>query len=192
MRFTLRLNIVNYQDINILVFHGNHNTNFMIKIYFDSNQTALYFLCQNTVNLVNIVIITGDFNIRNSDWDLLTHHYSMHTDDLITIADSLGLELFPSSNPGLTRFMNNPWDSNSVLDLVFLSPDNLGFGKYIPHSEIWKPFDHVLLTIEVGIRSINIDINIWSIRKDSEEEKDFITTITNRVWTPWALQQKKN
>jgi len=69
----------------------------------------------------------------------------------------------------------------TVLDLVFLSPNNLGFGKYILYSEIWKPSDYVLLTIEVGIRSINIDINIWSIRKDSEEEKDFITTITNKV-----------
>jgi len=111
----LRLDIINYQDINILVFYGNCNTNFMIKIYFNSNQTALHFLCQNAVNLVNIVIITGDFNIRDSDWDLLAYYHSMHTDDLMTITDSLGLELFPSSNPGLTRFMDNPQDSNSIV-----------------------------------------------------------------------------
>jgi len=39
----------------------------------------------------------------------------MHTDDLMTITDSLGLELSPSSNPGLTRFMDNPQDSNSIV-----------------------------------------------------------------------------
>jgi len=39
----------------------------------------------------------------------------------------------------------------------------------------------VILTIEVGIRSINIDINIWSIRKNSKEEKDFIILIANGV-----------
>ena len=44
-----------------------------------------------------------------------------------------------------------------------------------------KPSNHVPLTIEVGIRNINININNWSIRKDSKEEKDFISSITNRV-----------
>jgi len=105
----------------------------------------------------------------------------MHTDNLITITDSLGLEFFPPSNPGSTRFVDNLWDSNSVLDLVFLLPNNSEFGKHILHSEIQKPSDYVLLTIEVGIRSINIDINIQSIRKDSKEEKNFIITITNGV-----------
>jgi len=60
----------------------------------------------------------------------------MHTDNLMTIADSLGLELSYPSNSGPTRFADNPQDSNSVLDLVFLPPDNSGFGKYILHPEI--------------------------------------------------------
>ena len=181
IRFTLWLDIVNHQDINILAFHSDHIINFMINIYSDSNQTALHFLCQNVINLDNTIIMTGDFNIRDSDWDPLAHHNSMHTDNLMTIADSLGLELSYPSNSGPTRFADNPQDSNSVLDLVFLPPDNSGFGKYILHPEIWKPSDHVLLAIEVGIRNINININIWSIRKDSEKEKDFIILITNRV-----------
>ena len=67
MRFTLCLNIVNYCDINVLAFHNNYSTNFIINIYSDSNQTALYFLYQNIINLDNMIIITGDFNIRDSD-----------------------------------------------------------------------------------------------------------------------------
>ena len=67
MRFTLCLNIVNYYDINVLAFHNNYSTNFIINIYSDSNQTALYFLYQNIINLNNMIIITGDFNIRDSD-----------------------------------------------------------------------------------------------------------------------------
>ena len=73
MRFMLWLNIVNHQDINILAFHGDCNINFMINIYSNSNQTALHFLCLNVVNLDNTVIMTGDFNIRDSDWDPLVH-----------------------------------------------------------------------------------------------------------------------
>ena len=153
-------NIVNYWDINVLVFHGDCNTSFMINIYSNSNQTALHFLCQNIINLDNTVIMTDDFNIRDSDWDLLAYYHSMHTDNLMTIVDSLGLELSHPSNPGPTRFADNPWNSNSVLDLVFLPPNNPGFGKHILHPEIWKPSDHVLLTIEVSIRNINININV--------------------------------
>jgi len=74
--------------------------------------------------------MTGDFNIRDSDWDPYYHHHSAHTEDLTAIADSLGLELSPLTNLGPTRFADNPHDSNLVLDLVFLAPDNIGFGKY--------------------------------------------------------------
>ena len=63
----LRLDIVNHRDINVLVFHCDRYTNFIINIYSNSNQTALHFLLQNTINLDNIVIITGNFNIRDSD-----------------------------------------------------------------------------------------------------------------------------
>ena len=32
--------------------------------------------------------MTGDFNIKNNDWNLLYPHYSIHTDTLREIADS--------------------------------------------------------------------------------------------------------
>ena len=108
----------------------------MINIYSNSNQTAFYFFCQNIINLNNTVIITGDFNIRDSDWDPYVYHYSIHTDDLITIIDSLDLEFFLPSNPSPTKFVDNLWDSNSIIDLVFLLHDNSGFGKHILHPEI--------------------------------------------------------
>jgi len=72
--------------------------------------------------------MTGGFNIRDSDWDPNFHHHFIYTDDLITIADSLGLELFPPSNPGPTRYVDNPHDFNFVIDPIFLPPNNNGFG----------------------------------------------------------------
>ena len=119
-----------------MAFHNDHNINFMINIYSDSNQIALYFLYQNIVNLDNMVIMTGNFNIRDSNWDSYVYHYSIHTDDLITIIDSLGLEFSSSSNPGPTGFMNNPQDSNSGIDLIFLPPNNSGFGKHYKKAKL--------------------------------------------------------
>jgi len=45
------------------------------------------------------------------------------------------------------------------------------------HPKIYKPSDHVPLIIEIGIEEINTDINIWSIKKDNKEEKNFISTL---------------
>ena len=75
----------------------------------------------------NTISLIGDFNIRDSDWDPSFKHHSSHTNDLITITDSLGLKLSPSSNPSPTRFADNPHDTNSVIDLVFFLPGNIGF-----------------------------------------------------------------
>jgi len=127
--------------------------------------------------------MTGDFNIRNSDWDPNFHHHSSHTDDLLTLADSLGLELSSPSNPRPTRFTDNPYNSNSVIDLVFLSPNNIGFGYHILYPDIYKPSDYVPLIIKIGIKEINININIWTISKDSKKKKNFISLITNGIIT---------
>ena len=51
--------------------------------------------------------MTGNFNIRDIDWDPYVYYYFIHTDDLITITDSLDLEFFPPSNPSPIKFVDN-------------------------------------------------------------------------------------
>jgi len=160
-----------------MVFHNDQDTNYIINIYSDSNQTALQALQESMTNIDKTIILTGDFNIRDSDWDPHFRHHSSHTDDLITIADSLGLKLSPPLNPGPTRFADNPHDTNSVIDLVFLPPSNTGFGQHTLYPEICKLSDHIPLIIEISIGEVNADINIWSIKKDSEKEKEFISSL---------------
>jgi len=132
-------------------------------------------------NIDKTIILIGDFNIRDSDWDPNFRYHSSHTNDLITIADSLGLELSSPSNPGPTRFADNPCDTSSVIDLVFLSPNNTGFGRHTLHPKIHKPSDHIPLIIEIGIRKVNTNINIWSIKKDSKKEKEFISSLVQGI-----------
>ena len=64
MRFTLRLDRINHQDVNILAFHSGQHTSYVINVYSDNNQSTLHFLNQNIVNLNNTVVMTGNFNIR--------------------------------------------------------------------------------------------------------------------------------
>ena len=108
--------------------------------------------------------------------DLNVQYHSIHTEDLMSIADSLDLEL---ATP--TRFTDNQRDSNSVLDLVFMNPNNMGFNKHILNPDIYLPSDHVPLIIDVGIKEENIDFTFQAIKKDSEEEEAFIKDIIKGV-----------
>jgi len=48
------------------------------------------------MNLNNVLIVTGNFNITGNDWYFLYLYYSTHADTLREIADSLNLELLSS------------------------------------------------------------------------------------------------
>ena len=181
MRFSLRKDLINHCDINVINFHNGQNINFIINIYSDSNQTALQVLRNNTRNIGIMIVMTGDFNIRNSDWDLNFQYHSIHTEDLMSIIDSLGLELATPINPGPTRFVDNQQDSNSVLNLVFMNPNNSGFNKHTLNPDICLPSDYVSLIIEVGIKEENIDYTFQAIKKDSKEEEAFIRDILKGI-----------
>jgi len=50
-----------------MAFHNDRDTNYIINIYSDSNQTALQALQESMTNIDKTIILTGDFNIRDSD-----------------------------------------------------------------------------------------------------------------------------
>ena len=107
MRFSLRKDLINHRDINVIDFHNGQNVNFIINVYSDSNQTALQVLQNNTRNIGITVVMTGNFNIRDSDWDSNIQYHSIHMEDLMSIADSIDLELALPINPSPTRFADN-------------------------------------------------------------------------------------
>ena len=65
-RFFLWKDIINYKDI-LLVSFFNYNTIFwIINIYSDSSHSTLKYLKDTEVNITNLLIMTDDFNIKNS------------------------------------------------------------------------------------------------------------------------------
>ena len=103
----------------------------LINVYSDSFQLALKYLKDTEVNIWNILVMTGDFNIRDNLWDpLYPHHFSL-SDDLFIIADCFNLGLSVSTNWVPTRYSDNIQEANSVINLMFLQ---FGSSKMDNHS----------------------------------------------------------
>ena len=70
-----------------------------MNVYSNSSHSALKYLKDTEVNIDNVLIMAGDFNIRDSLWDISFPHHSSISDDLLIIADSFNLTLSSPTNP---------------------------------------------------------------------------------------------
>ena len=73
---------VNHQGINLIFFFNHGIICFILNVYLDSQQNALKYSSDTKVNLNNVLIITGNFNIRDSNWNLSYSHYLSYSDIL--------------------------------------------------------------------------------------------------------------
>ena len=65
LRFSLRNNILKHKDISYIYFFNYGSIYFLINIYSNLSQSTLKYLKNTEVDMNNILILTGDFNIRD-------------------------------------------------------------------------------------------------------------------------------
>ena len=99
--------IFNHRDISCISFFNNSSINFLVNIYSDSSQTALKYLKNTEANINDVLVMIGDFNIRDNSWDSSFLHHSIHSDLLTDIADSTNLCISKSTNYVSTRYLDN-------------------------------------------------------------------------------------
>ena len=148
-----------------------------MNVYFDSSHSALKYLKDTEVNIHNLLVITGNFNIWDNLWDLSFPYHSLISDDLIIIADSFNLNLLCPINQVLTRYSNNSNDLNSVIDLIFLWCDSTELDNHLIHSDWCLISDHMPLSVTIPITEENINSQKRTIIKDSKEEESFVKEV---------------
>ena len=124
--------------------------------------------------------MTGDFNIRDSNWNLVYPFHSSYSDYLVEIAKSFDLLLSSAIQQVPTRYSDNANNSNSVINLMFLWLNSAEFNNHEIYPELWFSSDHTLLTINVIIKKEFILRRKHTIIKNSKEESEFIEDFTRR------------
>ena len=118
--FSLRSDIINHIDILLMLFINDHAHYFIMNIYLDSSHLALKYLKDTEVNINNVLVMTEDFNIRDSLWDFSFPHHSFISNNFLIIADSFNLALLSPTNSCPTRHSDMAGESNLTINLMFL------------------------------------------------------------------------
>ena len=150
-----------------------------MNVYSDSSHTVLKYLKNTEMNIENVLLITGDFNIRNSLWDSNFPLHSSVSDDLIIIADSLNLSLFTPTNSCPTRYSDMAGESNLVIDLMFLWCGSYELGHHSIHPGNRLSSDHTPLSIEIPIIEEVIQSLKFTIHSKSDQEMAFVGEVTS-------------
>ena len=138
---------------------------------------ALKYLKDTEVNINNIFIITGDFNIRNSSWNPNFPHHSIYRDTLIDIADSFLLELSKPTNCIPTRYSDNQYDLNLVIDLLFFRLGSLEHDNHSIYLDWHLISNYIPLTVNIVIFEEFIQSKRCTLVKNSKEEDKFIVEL---------------
>ena len=175
--FLLCKDIINYRDISLISFFNNNVCYYIMNVYSDSSHTALKYLKDTEVNIDNIVLMTGDFNIRDSLWDSSFPFHSSLSDDLIIIADSINLALSTPTNPCPTRYSDMAEESNSMIDLIFLQYGLSELDQHSILSDFQLSSDHAPLSIDIPIFEEIIQTSKLPLAPKSNQESTFIEDI---------------
>ena len=109
------------------------------------------YLKNTEANIHDILIMAGNFNIRDNNYDLSFLYHSSHSDLLIDIADLIDLCLSKPTNQVSTRYSDNTNQFNSVINLMFLRSNLLELDSNTIHSEWRYLSDYALLMVNKNI-----------------------------------------
>ena len=177
LHFSLRSDIINHTNILLMSFINDHIHYFIINIYSDSFHLALKYLKDTEVNINNVLVMTGDFNIRDSLWDTSFPHHLSISNDLLIIADYFNLALSSPTNPCPTRHSDMARESNLIIDLMFLQYGSNNINQHSIHLDWHLTSDHAPFSITIYIINEVVNISKSSIQQNSKQEIAFVEEV---------------
>ena len=142
-----------------------------MNVYSGLSHSTLKYLMDTEMNISNLLVMTGDFNIRDSIWDPSFPHHSSISDNLMIITDSFNLELSIPTNQVLTRYLDMVGEANSVIDLMFLQSGSNELNNHSIHPGWQLSSDHAPITVSIPITEENIVTSKFFIVKIAKRKR---------------------
>ena len=177
LHFSLRSNIINYTDILLISFINDHVLYFIMNIYSNSSHSALKYLKDTEVNIDNVLVMTGYFNIRDSLQDNFFPHHSSISNNLLIIANSFNLALSSPTNPCPTRYSDMAGESNSTINLMFLQYGSNNINQHSIHLDWCLTSNHAPLSITISIIDEVVNTSKLLIQQNSKQEIVFVKEV---------------
>jgi len=179
--FSLYKDLINHKNILFISFFINNICSYIMNIYSDTSHLALKYLKDTEASINNLLIMTSDFNIRNSLWDSSFSYHSSISNDLIIIADLFNLELSIPIDSVSTRYSDIAGEANSVINLIFLRSRSIKLNNHLIHSDLHLTLDHASLTVSIPIAEENVNSSKLSISKNSKEKIASVNEVTTII-----------
>ncbi|PPQ92918.1 hypothetical protein CVT25_000394, partial [Psilocybe cyanescens] len=119
----MRHDLINHRDVLILSLFANGQCYNLMNVYSDDTHTAALLLAEEAASLPPFIYMGGDFNIHSQEWDGGHHGHPGVATQLLNTAAELGLQRAPFVNPGPTFYPRIQGFRSTVIDLVFVQPD---------------------------------------------------------------------
>ncbi|PPQ95871.1 hypothetical protein CVT25_000703, partial [Psilocybe cyanescens] len=120
----------------------------------------------------------GDFNIHSQEWDGGHRGHPGVATQLLNIAAELGLQRAPFVNPGPTFYPRIQGFRSTVIDLVFVQPDQTLTAQ--------GESDHIPLATTLSISADSGATPRRALKSDKEEQIRFVRVIEGEFATkPW-------
>ena len=152
-----------------------------MNIYSDTSHSALKYLKNTKVNINNLLIMTGDFNIRDQSYDSSFPHHLSISNDFFIIADLFNLDLSLSSNPIPTRYSDTAGKLDSVINLMFFCSGSSKLNNHLIHPNWHLTSDHIPLTVIIPIVEKFVQTSKLLLLKKSNEEEIFVKEVISII-----------
>ena len=152
-----------------------------MNIYSDTSHSTLKYLKNTEVNINNLLIITGDFNIRDWLWDPSFPHHSSISNDLFMLANSFNLDLLLPTNPVSTRYSDTRGKLDLVIDLMFLHSRSSKLNNHVIHLDWQLTSDHAPLTVTIFIEEEFVQTVKLLLPKKSDKKEAFIKEVSSII-----------
>ena len=114
--------------------------------------------------------MTGDFNIRDSNWDPNFSFHLVHSDLLIDIVDIFDLSFLNPINSVPTRYSDNCNNSNFVINLMFFRPSSVKLDNHSILPELQYSSDYASSVVNIHISKEFVQDKRYILIKNSEKK----------------------